>query len=58
MAVIVTAAPPRFDCVGDGPWLAGGLEFGGQPSLEARVEGGRRKHAGLSVWRHRQREVA
>jgi hypothetical protein len=38
MAVIVTAAPPRFDCVGDGPWLAGGLEFGGQPTLETRIE--------------------
>jgi hypothetical protein len=58
MPVIVTAAPPRFDCRGDRPWLAGGLEFGGQPSLEARVEGGRREHAGLSVWRHRQRKGA
>jgi hypothetical protein len=58
MAVIVTAAPPRFDCVGDGPWLAGGLEFGGQPTLETRIEGGRRKHARLSVGRHGQRKVA
>jgi hypothetical protein len=58
MAVIVTAAPPRFDCGDDRPRLAGGLEFSSQPSLEARVEGGRRKHARLSVGRHRQREVA
>jgi hypothetical protein len=52
LAVIVAAAPLRFDCGGDRPRLAGGLEFGGQPSLEVRFEGGRREHAGLTVGRH------
>jgi hypothetical protein len=49
MAVIVTAAPPRFDFMGNRPRLAGDLEFGGQPSLEARVQGGGREHAGEAI---------
>ncbi len=60
MAVTITAACPRIDCGGGSPLLAGsgGLELGGQPSLEHGVEGSRRTHPGLSVRRDGQREVA